>query len=125
MVGENVDVPIWRRQEIDVNDESGKTVRSPALPSVNDTGAGDDAWICARIFSEIAVIVCVVKRLAAAMSSDCTPTARAIDRPSSSALRYAFSAGSFVWPKFRSCRKVVVSSGAPSASWTPFVTTSR
>jgi hypothetical protein len=65
---------------------------------LNDTGPGVDAWIWVRIFFEIAVIVCVVKRLAAAMSSDSTPTARAIESPSSNALRYAFSAGSFVWP---------------------------
>ncbi len=118
-------MPVCRRQTTEVDGATGKTVRSPALPSVNDTGPGVEAWICARIFFEIAVIVCVVNRLAAAMSSEFTPTARAIDSPSSSALRYAFSAGSFVWPKFRSWRNVVVSSGAPSAPWTPFVTTSR
>jgi hypothetical protein len=39
---------------------------------VNDTGPGVDAWIWARIFLEIAVIVCVVNKLAAAMSSEGT-----------------------------------------------------
>ena len=85
----------------------------------------DAPRIWSRIFSEIAVMLCVVKRLAAAMSSLWTPATNAESSASISALRYAFFAGSFVWPKFRSWRKVVASSASPAASWTPRVTTSR
>ena len=71
-------------------------------------------------------MLCVVKRLACGDVVGCGRRRRSpIGSASSSALRYAFVAGSFVWPKFRSCRNVVVSSGSPSASWTPRVTTSR
>jgi hypothetical protein len=85
-------------------------------------GAGVAALICPRIFSSTAVTLCVVKMLAAATVSTSIPRP---SRASSSSLRYALSALSFVWPKFRSCGNVVLPIGVPSAPRTRRVTTSR
>ena len=103
---------------------TGKTVRLPSGARLKfGTGAGADR-IWSRIFSEIAVTLCVVKRLASATSSGDTPAANAEFSASRTALRYAFLTGSFVWPKFRSCWKVGAT-GSPFTSRTPSVTTSR
>src|SRR5919204_5803881 len=93
VVGEKVDVPIWRFHVIGV--AAGKTVRAPPGPSAKVAGAGVDAWICARILREIAVMRCVVNKLAVAIASGSAPPAIAIGRASSNAFRYAFVAGSF------------------------------
>ena len=105
--------------------EFAKTARAPPVAMLKFACGAAALRIWSRIFCEIAVMLCVVNRLAAAMSSLWTPATNAEPSASISALRYAFVAGSFVWPKLRSWRKVVVSSGLPSASWTPRVTTSR
>ncbi len=67
----------------EATDESGKTVRTPPVPSRKLASA---PWSCALIFSEMGVIDWVVKRLAAAMSLGFAPPAFA----SGSAFRSAF-----------------------------------
>src|SRR3954469_25236185 len=74
-----------------------KTVRAPPAAMLKLACGAVAVRIWARIFSEIAVMLCVVKRLAAAMSSLCTPATNAEPSASISAFRYAFLAGSFVW----------------------------
>src|SRR5471032_496094 len=65
-----------------------KTVRAPRGPRLKlGIGAGA-SLICSRIFSEVAVMLCVVKRLAPAMSAGFAPPANADGRASSRALRY-------------------------------------
>ena len=85
-------------------------------------GAGVAALIWARIFSRTAVTLCVVKMLAPATVSASMPR---LSSASISPLRYALSAGSFVWPKFSSRRNVLLPIGWPLASRTPRVTTRR
>ena len=67
---------------IDVN-----TVRSPFAPRRKSAGAGVAAWIWSRIFSRMAVVLCVVKTLTSTMSLSGTPTARAAPSASRSAFR--------------------------------------
>ena len=88
-------VPSCRFHWTAVIDVNGKTVRSPFVPRTKFATGGAAAWICARILFEIAVIVCVVKRLAVAISLDFAG-ARASSSASRSDLRYAFATGSFV-----------------------------
>src|SRR5262249_7307463 len=62
---------VWRFQVIVSAGVFGNTVREPSGASRKfATGAGADR-IWSRIFSEIAVMLCVVKRLASAMSLGC------------------------------------------------------
>ena len=82
--GANVAVPTCRCSWIVLTDESGKTVRSPFVPSANVTAP---PWSCARIFREIASMLCVVKRLASAIWLGVAPPAIAVGSASSSALR--------------------------------------
>jgi hypothetical protein len=98
VVGENVAVPSCRFQITLPVVASGKTVREPSGPSVKLATGVAEARSWARIFREMAVMLCVVKRLTAAMSLGFAPPAIAPGRASSNALRYAFSASSFVWP---------------------------
>jgi hypothetical protein len=90
----NVEVPTWRRDWIAVIVDSGKTVRSPAVPSVKLGAAGDDARICVRIFCEIAAMLCVVKRLAAATWLGLTPAKIEAASASPSWARYRLAAAS-------------------------------
>ena len=66
------------------------SARSAGRRALKDAGAGGARGSASRIFSEIAVMVCVVKRLAAAMSSDVHADGERPSRASISALRYAF-----------------------------------
>ena len=95
----NDEMPVWRVTCTNGVVAAGKTVRSPLRPRLKFTGL-PCSW--ARICREVAVMLCVVKRLAAAMSFGPTPPLIAIGSASSRFFRYAFSAGSFVWPKLRS-----------------------
>ena len=101
-VGERPAVVSCRFEVIPVKVETGKTVRAPAGPSANDAVGACAVGSCARIFSESAVMLWVVKTLAPAISPGCTPETSAAGSASSSFLRYAFTAGSFVCPKLRS-----------------------
>ena len=104
-------VVIWRRQVIALTDDSGKTVRSPLVPSVN---VASPPRSCLRILREIARIDWVVNRLAAAISCLFAPPHIAIG-----SARRRSSAYPLPWPK--SAR----ASGFPSVPRTPRVTTSR
>src|SRR4029077_17062070 len=66
--------PFWRLSAIVVVGVTGKTVRSPFVPRSKLTGVAPSGL---RIFSEIAVMLCVVKTLAAAMSKGLTPATNA------------------------------------------------
>ena len=73
-LAKNGSVRICRLNVIPVMLESGKTVRSPSVPSLKSAAAGFEVLICFRTCSSSVVALCVVKRLAAATSS--LPTRR-------------------------------------------------
>lgn len=66
-------VPVCCRSESPATLDAGKTACSPSKPMSKATGAGLDASICPRICSEIAVTLCVVKRLAVRIRPESTP----------------------------------------------------
>ena len=82
----------WRLSRIWSVGEFAKTARAPPVPMLKFACGAGALRIWSRIFCEIAVMLCVVKRLAAAMSSLWTPATNAEFSASISALRYAFVA---------------------------------
>ncbi len=72
-MGEKVAVPTCRFQITPVTLASGKTVRAPAGPSAKLAAGAGAERIWSRIFSEISVMLCVVKTLAAAIPWKPTP----------------------------------------------------
>src|SRR6266849_1260322 len=84
-------VDVCRFQVIDSAGEFANTVRDPSGARLKLAVGAGAARIWSRIVSEIAVMLCVVKRLASAMSLGCTPPANADGRASSNAFRYAFA----------------------------------
>ena len=118
-----MEVPVCRVHWIAVTDERGKTVRSPPVPSAK---VGVGAWlfrICLRIFFEIASMLWVVKRLAAATCDGSAPAKNDAPSAKSNCVRYALSAAG---PRASSSRqKAEPSSRCPSEPRTPRVTISR
>ena len=120
---ENVGVvEIWRLQLIDDTVASGKTVRSPVVPSTK-FGSAPRSW--RPIFREIALTDCVVKRLAAATSLRFAPPALAMCRPSDRSSQYSSASPSSSSSSSESRGKRIALSRAPSEPRMPRVTTSR
>jgi hypothetical protein len=89
----------WSRvSEMPVTVAAGNTVRVPPGPSAKLGAGAAEARIWARIFWEIGVMLCVVKRLSAAISLGFAPPTMAPGSASRSALRYAFCSSLFVCP---------------------------